>query len=151
MGESLCLNSGLDGVRVARLSNIVGEKVATENFLDSLVKDAVAKKVLSLRSSLNSEKDFLFIGDLLNLIELVSTEGERRVYNLASGTNTKTKQIVDIIARETNCFVEVCENPPLLNFPKININRIGSEFKFRATPFEQFFISMLNNEIKNCQ
>jgi nucleoside-diphosphate-sugar epimerase len=150
MGESLCLNSGLDGVRVARLSNIVGEKVATNNFLDSLVKDAVGKKTLSLQSSLNSEKDFLFIGDLLNLIELVSTEGQSRIYNLASGTNTKTKQIVDIISRETNCAVEVCDNPPLLYFPRINIDRISLEFKFRATQFEQFFLSMLNNEIINC-
>lgn len=150
MGESLCLNSGLDGVRVARLSNIVGKTAATENFLDSLVRNAIDNKLLSLRSSLDSEKDFLFIGDLLTLIEQVSTVGQRRIYNLASGINIKTKQIVDAISHETNCIVEVCENPPLVKFPTININRIESEFEFRAKPFEEFFQAMLHNEMENC-
>ena len=47
MGESLCLNSGRNGMRIARLSNVVGFDPDSDNSLPALIKEALAGSVLS--------------------------------------------------------------------------------------------------------
>ncbi len=52
MGESACLGSGLANVRVARLSNVFGRDLASENFLTAVLREAVTEKRVSLRTAL---------------------------------------------------------------------------------------------------
>jgi nucleoside-diphosphate-sugar epimerase len=63
MGESACLGSGLANVRVARLSNVFGRDLASENFLTAVLREAATETRVSLRTGLASEKDYVWVGD----------------------------------------------------------------------------------------
>ena len=58
-GESLCLTLERPNVRVARLSNVYSPDLHSENFLTSVITDAVRKRHVRLRTSRDSEKDYV--------------------------------------------------------------------------------------------
>lgn len=75
MGESLCHSSGRTGVRVARLSNVVGPGMdpASGNLVATLLHDALAGHVV-LQSAPESTKDYIHIEDVLDLLPRIGVE-----------------------------------------------------------------------------
>lgn len=130
MGESLCLSCGRPNVRVVRLSNVYGDDFSSENFLFTVLRDAVDRRRVVLRTTLDSEKDYVDVRDVVRLLPRIAAGGRCRVYNIASGVNTSNAQLMEILKRETACRVQVEEGAPALRFPRISIERVSTEFSF---------------------
>jgi nucleoside-diphosphate-sugar epimerase len=133
MGESLCLQNSRAGVRVARLSNVVGDDVESANFVPSLVREALTGRIL-LQTAADSVKDYIHIDDVTELLPRIAAEGHERLYNVASGIQTTHKQLATLLAFHTGCHVEVVPLAPTVRFCAIDISRIRAEFDFQPRP-----------------
>ncbi len=130
MGESLALAYG-SKVKIARLSNVYGPDFTSDNFLSSIVRDAVTKKRVTLQTSLESEKDYVSIDDVGDLLVRIASAGREAVYNLASGLNVSNRTLVEKLATLTGCEVTVARDAQQVIFPPIDIERIRREFNFQ--------------------
>lgn len=148
MGESICLNSGKDNIKVARISNVCGDDFTSNNFLYSIIKDAVEKKEIILNTTLDSEKDYIRIEDVVNMILEVSNQGKNGIYNIAAGKNISNEVIINILKEITNCSVKVSENAAVIKFPIIEIDKIKEEFNF-IPPEPKDIIKDLVNHYKS--
>ena len=131
MGESACLGSGLANARVARLSNVFGEDLESQNFLTSVLSDAAQRKAVHLRTSPQSEKDYVWIGDVVRALEAIALSGGDPITNVAYGRNTTHGEILDAVKTATGAAVSVAPDAPTIRFPEIVTRRldrlIGSE------------------------
>lgn len=131
-GEALCHASGRDGVRVARLSNVVGPGMdpASGNLVANLMVEAKSGHIV-LRSRPDSEKDYVHIHDVTEWLVLVCQYGQHRVYNLASGRSLNHREWAEWCAKKFGCTWSVIEGAPLQSFQPIDIQRLRSEFQVR--------------------
>lgn len=132
MGEALVFSSG-QRARVARLSNVYGDDFSSDNFLSSIIRDALLEKKITLQSSLDSEKDYVSIDDVADVLIKIASGGRERVYNLASGTNVSNFDLIQRIQSLTGCEAEVAPGAPRMTFAPINIDRIKEEFDFKPS------------------
>ena len=133
MGESICFAAGKPNVRVVRLSNVYGYDSKSENFIFSLIRDALRKKKIVLNTTLDSSKDYISVYDLVNILPEIAIHGRHKIYNVASGENISAGQIVDMLSKLTGCIVEVDKNAERICFPNICISRMKEEFDFRPS------------------
>ncbi|AHK45163.1 MULTISPECIES: SDR family oxidoreductase [Ensifer] len=130
-GEAICNASGRPNVRIARLSNVVGPASATsESFIGDLCREAAAGHI-TLRSSMASAKDYIWIDDAVKLLTQIAENGQETIYNVASGQQTSNADWVTGLARHTGCRVDVADHAPTITFPPIDIDRIRAEFAFK--------------------
>jgi nucleoside-diphosphate-sugar epimerase len=127
-GEALCFACGRKNVRVARLSNVFSVDAESENFLTELVRDALQAKQLTVRTSLDSAKDYIAMADVLELLTRIAVAGTQSLYNVASGANISNRALVERLAGLTGCQVTVAPGAPVVVFPPISIARIKQEF-----------------------
>lgn len=128
-GESLCRCCGKPGVKVARLSNVVGSDPDSANFLPTLVREALAGRI-TLQSDPQSAKDYILLDDVLRLLPLIAVSGRHWLYNVASGHNVTHAQLVACLAALTACATDVAPEAPLVCFPVIDTTRLRDEFHF---------------------
>lgn len=134
MGESLCLNCGRAGVRVARLSNVVGgDDADSSNFVPTLLREARSGRIV-LQTAPDSAKDYIHIDDVVDLLPRIALQGRERLYNVASGVQTRHAQWLDQLVAQTGCQVEVAAGAPVLSFTPIDITRIRAEFAYSPRP-----------------
>ncbi len=133
MGESICFAAGKDNVRVVRLSNVYGCDFESENFISSLIKDALKNKRIVLNITLDSRKDYIRVEDVVNILPEITMYGSHKIYNIASGENVTAGQIVSMLSRLTGCSVEVDENAERICYPNICVSRVKEEFAFAPT------------------
>ncbi|MDZ7921990.1 NAD-dependent epimerase/dehydratase family protein [Rhodoferax sp.] len=134
MGESLCLQDARAGVRVARLSNVVGgEDAGSANFVPSLVREARSGRIV-LQTAADSAKDYIHIDDVAELLPRIAAGGRERLYNVASGVQTTHAQWTAQLAAQTGCAVEVTPGAPAVRFIPVDIGRIRAEFDFQPRP-----------------
>jgi nucleoside-diphosphate-sugar epimerase len=129
-GEALCHAANQKRVRIVRLSNVYGEDWNSDNFLTTLIRAAVDEKRIVLRTSLDSEKDYVSIKDVVPLLVRISLGGRRSLYNVASGFNLSTKKLVEGIQRATPCEVMVEPGAPRTSFPPLDTSLVRDEFGF---------------------
>ncbi len=127
-GESLCFASGRDNIRVARLSNVFSAEADSENFLSEILRAALTTKRITVRTSLDSAKDYIAIPDVLELLTQIAVSGKEKLYNVASGTNVSNRTLVDRLAELTGCRLTIAPEAPVVVFPPISITRIKQEF-----------------------
>lgn len=134
-GESLCHHSGRAGVRVARLSNIVGPGMDADsgNFVASLLRDALAGHVL-LHSDPASEKDYLHIHDATDWLTRIGLGGQAATYNVASGVQTTHAQWLHWLAQATGCTHAIAPHAPLQRLAPINAARLHREWGLAPQP-----------------
>jgi nucleoside-diphosphate-sugar epimerase len=130
MGESLSLSCGRPG-RVVRLSAVYGADFASENFLTTILRDAILTKKVVLQTSLDSDRDYISVDDVVELLIKIATGGRERIYNLASGMNVSSLDLTKKVSELTGCQVETIDNAPKISFPTINTDRIRKEFGFQ--------------------
>lgn len=130
-GESLCRTCGKPGVRVARLSNVVGADPDSENFLSALIREALGGRV-ELRSDPDSSKDYILLDDVVALLPAIAAGGKHWLYNVASGRSLRHAELVARLAALTGCEVAVRPAAPRVDFPVIDTARIRDEFYFSA-------------------
>lgn len=128
MGESLCL-ACRPTTRIARLSNVVGFDPGSANFLSCLIEEALQGRI-ELQSSLESEKDYVAIDDVVTMLPKLATQARERIYNLASGRNVRNADITARLQSLTGCAVAVRDGAPVQSFPPICIDRAVGEFGF---------------------
>ncbi len=133
MGESLCLSSQSKNIRIARLSNVIGQDFDSHNFLTDIIKSAVSDRHVTLKSSIKSAKDYIGIADVVKLLKQISLSGKRNIYNVASGKNTPNSRIIKHIQSLTECRVDLASNCAPVIFPKISVSAIRKEFGYQST------------------
>ncbi len=130
MGESIVLTHPRSTFRVARLSNVYGRGSSSLTFLNSVIASAVETGEIRLGQTLDSERDYVAIEDVLPLLIRIVRHGKNRIYNIASGRNVSNQQILDVLKDRFGCKVSVQERAESIRFPRICIDRIQSEFGF---------------------
>ncbi|MDB4902483.1 MAG: hypothetical protein JWQ63_1764 [Mucilaginibacter sp.] len=131
--ESLLKNT-VENYKIARLSNVFGNDFGSDNFITSIVKDALFDKKITFRTTSKSSKDYIYIKDAVNmLINIAMCEPSRGIYNIAYGHNISNKEISDKIGEITGAAIEFASNASDIIFPTININKIKQEFNFSPT------------------
>lgn len=128
-GESLCRACGRTGVKVARLSNVVGYDTQSELFLFALIREALSGRI-DLQTSPESIKDYVLLEDVVSLLPRIAVEGNEWLYNVASGVDISHRAIVERLAQLTDCAWTVQAGAALSRFPPIDIGRIRTEFGF---------------------
>lgn len=148
-GEALCLMGIRPGVKVVRLSNVCGEDDESNNFIYSIIDDALKKGHIELRSSLDSEKDYVHIKDVVDLILLIAEYGSKQIYNIASGVNISNGMIIDIIEKMTGCSISLVDNPETYKYPTIDISSIVSEFSYQPLAPQLWLEEFISKRISN--
>ena len=131
MGESVCLG-GAPTTRVARLSNVYGDDYGSDNFLSSVIRDALTGSV-TLRTSLQSAKDYISVEEVVGLLSQIALRGQHQIYNVASGINTSHEAIMSELRRLTRCELHISNGAPDGSFPGISTNRVQQEFGVSGT------------------
>jgi nucleoside-diphosphate-sugar epimerase len=132
MGEALSLAGGAN-TRIARISNVYGSDFESQNFIPSILRDAIMKKKVVLQTSLESQRDYIAIDDVIDLLLKISSGGRQRNYNIASGVNVAQRDLMDALSECTGCEVETLPGAPAIVPPVINIDRIREEFDYRPS------------------
>lgn len=128
-GESLCHASGRPGVRVARLSNVVGPGMdpASGNLVADLLHQARQGHIV-LRSDLQSAKDYLHVDDLVDWLPRLALTGRAKIYNVASGKQTTHRQWLEWLASTHTATFASAEPAPWQGFAPIDVTRLRNEF-----------------------
>jgi nucleoside-diphosphate-sugar epimerase len=134
-GEAICLSQGF---QVARLSNVLGPRDGSENFISSLLRDAQKGRVV-FGTSAQSAKDYIDIDDAIGLLAEIALRGKQQLYNVASGAAVDNGTIARLVVEYTRADVSFAPNSPTVSFPPIDISRVKLEFGFSPTPFEVTF------------
>jgi nucleoside-diphosphate-sugar epimerase len=129
MGEAITLNCGRTG-RVARISNVYGSDFTSGNFLPSILRQAVNGEKIVLRTAPGSEKDYVWIHEVVEQLIFIAAGGKQRIYNIASGMNVSNRQLAEKLYELTGCEIEFEPHAPEIKFPPINIDRARGEFRF---------------------
>jgi nucleoside-diphosphate-sugar epimerase len=130
MGESLALAS-TKKIRVVRLSNVYGNDFTSQNFLSSIIREAVSKGRVTVRNTPDAEKDYVSLHDVVSALTKISREGKQRLYNLASGMNVSNQVLLQKIHDFTGCEIVFDPSAAKTSFPAIRIDRLRSELGFR--------------------
>ena len=131
-GESLVLNCGRPG-RVVRISNVYGDDFSSNNFLSTIINDAIMKHQILLQTSAESAKDYISVDNVIDGLIAIATTGKERIYNLASGVNVSNGELTERLRRLTGCTVEYSQPAPLVSFSPINIDRLRAEFDLQTS------------------
>jgi nucleoside-diphosphate-sugar epimerase len=129
MGEALLLNCGKN-TRVARLSNVYGGDFSSDNFLTTIIRDAITQKKVVLQTSADSEKDYVRVDDVVGGLIDIATRGRQRIYNLASGVNVTNGEVLESVTGLTGCVIEFSPEARKVSYPRISIERMQQEFSF---------------------
>jgi len=152
MGESICISTKNPHVKIARLSNVTGFNPNTHLFLPSIIKEAVKTKKIKIFTSLKSEKDYIHINDVNDLIYKIIINGKNKIYNVASGQNIKTEELLKKIKSLTDCEIEIALNAPEYSFPVISVEKIKTEFNFKPINILERLdeiVQEFKNDLKN--
>lgn len=151
MGESICLALDNPKIRIARLSNISGFNHTSNLFLPTIIREAVDKKLIILRTKLQSEKDYVNIDDVVEILPKISLNGKYRIYNIAKGENTTNEEIITKLQNITSCEIKILPNAKDYSFPKIDIERITNEFNFNPKPLLSYIEDIVKSykKLKN--
>lgn len=127
-GESLCLSCGLEGVAVARLSNIVGpNEVGRETFLGAICREAKGGQI-KLQSALTSEKDYLWIDDAVRVLSELVCSNFYGIMNVAAGKNTTHQEWMEALCSFSGASYRVLPGASVESFPRIDTSLMNMEF-----------------------
>jgi nucleoside-diphosphate-sugar epimerase len=132
--ESLCL-ALCPTAKIIRLSNVYGAEFKSKNFLSSVFREATNQKKVTFHTSPNSAKDYVSIDDVTKLVSVIVTQGQNKIYNVASGENTENRTISDYL-RTQNVNVDYATDAPEWKFIPIDNSKIKNEFGFNPQRLE---------------
>lgn len=142
-GEALCLHSGRPGMKVARLSNVVGLRRDADTFIDQLLQEAATTGRALMRSAPEGCKDYIALNDAAALLTRIATAPATGIFNVASGERVSGGTVARLMLQVRGITVDVAPNAPLWDFAGIDIQRVRTEFGFQPQPFADHFIEFL--------
>lgn len=140
-GEALCLNHPNPQVRVARLSNVYGTGMYStdpglQNFLSSIILQAVSERHVLLQTAPGSTKDYIHIGDVVRALAMIAIDGTDRIYNVASAINVSHEQLLDRLSEITGCTWSTAPDAAQVSFPPISTARVAAAFATAGVTWE---------------
>lgn len=144
-GESLCLHSGRSGVKVARLSNIVGRRPDADGFLYQLVREARQTGRVTLHTTADSRKDYLCLDDATAVLTRIASSTAGGIYNVASGEAVSNATIARRLTDALGATVSFSPDAVRRDFAPVDITKILAAFGFQARPFSDHFTEMLRH------
>jgi nucleoside-diphosphate-sugar epimerase len=142
MGESIVLALGAKG-RVARPSNVYGRNQAA-TFLTFILDEARQGSIV-FRSPADAVRDYVDADDAAEVLVKIAMSGKERIYNLASGVSISNGELANAIARHSGCRVTFAPGAAPAVFPRIDNERIRSEFGFTTKPVIDAIPSLLGS------
>jgi nucleoside-diphosphate-sugar epimerase len=121
MGEAACLAVANPAVRIARLSNVFGHDPGSDNFIASIVRDAVTLGEVRMQTDPRSSKDYIAVEDVAAALTQIALRGRARLYNVAAGSNTTNAEILAALSQVSRCSVVTTQDSPLVEFPQIQV------------------------------
>jgi len=136
-GEAACLAHPNPAVRVARIANVYGDDLTSDNFLPSIIRDALERGHIHLQTALASAKDYVSVGDVVRCLHDMALGGSFRLYNVASGRTVSHGEIVGWLREICGCTVSVEPGAPELRFPPLSIERLRRDFGFTPAALDR--------------
>jgi nucleoside-diphosphate-sugar epimerase len=135
LGESLVLQDPRPGLRVARLSNVVGSRQPCSTFLGELIAEAEETGSAIIRQSPSISKDYVSLCDVVRLLPQIAEHGKERLYNLGSGVNSSHSDVAAWLERKGITVTFASSPEPADGFPSLSIDRLRAEFETPKCPF----------------
>jgi len=139
MGESLCLHGRRAGVKVARLSNIVGLRPDADLFVDQLLEEGRTRGHIVLHTAPASRKDYLWIDDAVRALSQIARSPAGGIFNVASGEGVSGAEVLLQIESCLDYPWSVVPNAPVWDFMPICTERLRVEFGFAPRRFDDYF------------
>lgn len=139
LGEALVLQDPRPGLKVVRLSNVVGPRQPTSTFVGALLEEARVGGLVTIQQPADTVKDYVALADVVRLLPLIAERGQQRLYNLGSGRNTSHAEVAAWLERQ-RARVNFASGKAVssgLNFPTLAIERLAAEFEPPGDPFLQ--------------
>jgi nucleoside-diphosphate-sugar epimerase len=130
LGENLCTVMGQGRARVARLACVYRDHRDPGGFVGELlrrVNDTPAGGVLLLDSAASCERDYVHLDDVLTALIRIATEGQRGVYNVASGENVSNATLAQWILRFTGVRIEFTQADKPERTPTIDCSALHAD------------------------
>ncbi|WP_442597268.1 NAD-dependent epimerase/dehydratase family protein [Parapusillimonas sp. JC17] len=143
LGESLCLHGGHPLARVVRLSNIVGVRPDPDTFIDQLLEEARSTGHIHLQTSLDSNKDYLYIDDAVQALTSIAASPAQGIINVASGHTVSNLEIIGMLSQHMGFSFDVAPNATSWEFKPIDTRRLRTEFHFTPRSFDDYFPEFL--------
>ncbi len=116
---------------ILRLSNPYGGYQLAgkrQGVIPILIRSALLDEPFHLWASTESVRDYFYIDDLANAINLlVKNNISKEIVNVGSGSGTSLQTVIDIVEKETNKKIEITRedsNVPIVNSIILNINKL---------------------------
>lgn len=128
-GEALALSAGVPAL-VLRLANVHGVDPGSQGFLASVLKDTIRHGAVTLRTSLDSTRNYVGVDDVVAaIVALLRTEA-RGVYNVAGERAVSHRELTDALAGLTGCQIDVAPGAPTVTSPEISIDRVSAAINY---------------------
>lgn len=132
-GELLALNSGRENIKIARLSNVFGADLLSENFITTIVRDALTHKKVELFTTPDSSKDYISVNDVCNILIQLALHSKTGIYNIAYGINTSNESILNELKKLTGAQINYSPKAQKIIFQEISNTKISQELNFKPT------------------
>jgi nucleoside-diphosphate-sugar epimerase len=140
LGEALVLQDPRPGLKVVRLSNVVGPGQPASTFVGALLQEARATGAVTIQQPADTAKDYVALADVVRLLPLIAKQGGQRLYNLGSGCNSTHAEVAAWLERQGVQVRFGAQATSGLSFPPLAIERLAAEFEPPADPFLQTLV-----------
>lgn len=142
--ENFCLSKKNKKIKVVRISNLYGRYFKKQIYLlPTLLRQAQNIDTTIIRINKHSKKNYLDVDCAIPQILKIIDKSKFRIYNIASNKLYSIKFIIDNLQKKSK-FKVIYENQKIkYDEPRINIDRVKREFKFK--PKDKFRNFLLNN------
>ena len=130
-GELLALNSGKPNIKIVRVSNVFGADLLSQNFITTIVRDALVNKKVELFTTPDSSKDYISVDDVCEVLMKLATYYKTGIYNLSFGRNTSNETILNELKRLTGAEISYSAKAQKIIFKEINNEKIVKELSFK--------------------
>ncbi len=132
LGESICLSTRNDRVRVLRLSNVYGKDMGRDSFLGDVLHQAVTHKKVIIHQAKETKKDYVFVDDVVKLIYRISISGKSQLYNIATQQQISHDELGTLLKDMGIPVIIGTDKGP--TFPLISNQKVVNEFKYEFVP-----------------
>jgi UDP-glucose 4-epimerase len=111
---------------VARLANIIGPGMAKNNVLSDIILQLNENGVVNVRND-RPVRDFIWIDDVVDALEILTSEGRTGIYNIGTGVGVTIRQMAEMalhIVGKNNGLVKSLTISPSLSYNVVNVDKM---------------------------
>lgn len=135
LGEALVLQDPRPGLKVVRLSNVVGPGQPESTFLGALLAEAHSSLMVDIQQPADTAKDYVAMADVVRLLPRIACQGKQRLYNLGSGRNTSHREVAAWLEQQGVTVRFAAKAATGISFPPLSIKRLAAEFEPPVSAF----------------